>query len=571
MDVAAELRSLSATARAVAEAEPDEGVRDRLQRSVVRPLSAVAGDVGDGGESADADGKVAITELARRATRLRIEPGVPLELVEAVAALQQLAVEAGASAEDFAALQAEVPTAIQTMHNGPYLLTNVADVRDWLGHEVPALPQLALCRCGESARKPFCDGSHAAAGFTDVKDPDRVLDRRDSYEGQQVTVLDNRGLCAHSGFCTSRLPTAFRAGEEPFVAPSGGRMDELIRAARSCPSGALSFAVDGHEAREQVDQDRPPSVEVSKDGPYRITGGIDLVDAEGEPVERNQGASLEHYSLCRCGHSQNKPFCSGMHYYVNFADPPMSEQPTVFEWAGGFPALLRMTRLFYGKYVPADPLLAPLFASMLPDHPERVAAWLGETFGGPKIHTSQYGGYDRMVSQHLGKGLREEQRARWVQLITQAANDAGLPTDPEFRAAFLSYLEWGSRIAMENSTPGAKPPEHMPVPRWDWVVGARPGSRVSALADEAAADDSAVGLPAAGEPISFATHIKPLFRSMDRQSMSFAFDLWSYADVSQHADAILERLDAGSMPCDGAWPAERVEAFRAWIAGGTLE
>jgi CDGSH-type Zn-finger protein/truncated hemoglobin YjbI len=569
MDVVAELRSLIAMARAVAEAEPDEGVRDRLQRSVVRPLSAVTGD--NPADAEAAEGKVALTELARRATRLRIEPGVPLELAEAVAALQQLAVEAGDSAEEFAALQAEVPTAIQTMHNGPYLLTNVPDVRDWLGHEIPALPQLALCRCGESARKPFCDGSHAEAGFTDAKDPDRVPDRRDSYDGQQVTVLDNRGLCAHSGFCTSRLPTAFRAGEEPFVAPSGGRMDELIRAARSCPSGALSFAVDGHEAREQVDQDRPPSVEVSKDGPYRITGGIDLTDAEGEPVERNQGASLEHYSLCRCGHSQNKPFCSGMHYYVNFADPPMSEQPTVFEWAGGFPALLRMTRLFYGKYVPADPLLAPLFASMSPDHPERVAAWLGETFGGPKAHTAQYGGYERMVSQHLGKGLREEQRARWVQLITRSADDAGLPTDPEFRAAFLSYLEWGSRIAVENSTPGAKPPEHMPVPRWDWVVGARPGSRVSALATDAAADDSAVTLPVAGEPISFATYIKPLFRSTDRQSMSFAFDLWSYADVSQHAAAILERLDAGSMPCDGAWPAERVEAFRAWIGSGKPE
>lgn len=569
MDVAAELRSLSATARAVAEAEPDEGVRDRLQRSVIRPLSAVAGAEPDAGP---ADDKVSITELARRATRLRIEPDVPLELVEAVAALQQLAVDTGASADDFAALQAELPATIQTMTNGPYLLTNVADVRDWLGQEIPGLPQLALCRCGESARKPFCDGSHAEAGFTDTKDPDRVPDRRDSYDGQQITVLDNRGLCAHSGFCTSRLPTAFRAGEEPFVAPSGGRLDELVRAARACPSGALSFAVDGREAREQVDQDRPPSVEVSKDGPYRVTGDVDLVDAGGEPVERNQGASLEHYSLCRCGHSQNKPFCSGMHYYVNFADPPMSEQPTVFEWAGGFPALLRMTRLFYGKHVPADPLLAPLFAQMSPDHPERVAAWLGETFGGPKVHTAQYGGYDRMVSQHLGKGLREEQRARWVQLITRSADEAGLPTDPEFRAAFLSYLEWGSRIAVENSTPGATPPEHMPVPRWDWVVGARPGSRVSALAsDSAGAGDAAVTLPKLGEPISFAGHIKPLFRSVDRQSMSFVFDLWSYDDVSQHADAILDHLAAGSMPCDGPWPAERVEAFRAWIASGKPE
>jgi CDGSH-type Zn-finger protein/uncharacterized Fe-S cluster protein YjdI len=179
-------------------------------------------------------------------------------------------------------------------------------------------------------------------------------------------VLDNRGTCAHSGFCTDRIPTVFRAGTEPFVAPSGGRMDEIVCAVRACPSGALSFAVDGREAREQVDQDRGPVVEVSRDGPYRVTGGISLLDDAGAPVARNAGASLEYYSLCRCGHSQNKPFCSGMHYYVNFADPPMPEQPTLFEWAGGFPALLRMTRLFYGRYVSDDPLLAPLARSSVP-------------------------------------------------------------------------------------------------------------------------------------------------------------------------------------------------------------
>ena len=78
-------------------------------------------------------------------------------------------------------------------------------------------------------------------------------------------------------------------------------------------------------------------------------------------------------------------------------------------------------------------------------------------------------------------------------------------------------------------------------------------------------------LPSDDEPVGFEQHIKPLFRELDHESMKSHFDLWAYADVSQHADAILERLDAGSMPCDGAWPAERVEAFRAWIAGGTPE
>ena len=85
-------------------------------------------------------------------------------------------------------------------------------------------------------------------------------------------------------------------------------------------------------------------------------------------MPRNTGASLEHYALCRCGQSQNKPFCSGMHWYVGFRDPvpEPGREPTLFEWAGGLPALTRMTRLLYEKHVPADPLLAPLFADMPP-------------------------------------------------------------------------------------------------------------------------------------------------------------------------------------------------------------
>ena len=70
------------------------------------------------------------------------------------------------------------------------------------------------------------------------------------------------------------------------------------------------------------------------------------------------------------------------------------------------------------------------------------------------------------------------------------------------------------------------------------------------------------------EPIGFEQHIKPLFRERDRDSMRSHFDLWSLEDVSTHADAILHRLDAGTMPCDGAWPAERVAVFRRWIDAG---
>jgi CDGSH-type Zn-finger protein/truncated hemoglobin YjbI len=554
----------------------------RIARSVIRPLAEAVGEAAPdaaadepaadepaGGE----DAAELLWRLARDATELRAAYGLPAQLQEATAALQDLATrDASERIAELRELMAAAPVQIQSQHNGPYLVANVQRLTDWLGEELCAPPQIALCRCGQSASKPFCDGSHADSGFTAAKDPNRVQDRRDTFVGQQVTILDNRGICQHSGYCTERLATAFRAGEEPFVAPSGGRMDELIRAVRDCPSGALSYALDGVEAREDVDYHgtREPAIEVSKDGPYRITGGIALVGADAGDEPRNAGASLEHYALCRCGHSQNKPFCSGMHWYVDFKDPVPGpdHEPTIFEWAGGLPALTRMTRLFYEKYVPQDPLLAPLFANMSADHPERVAKWLGEVFCGPHDYTERYGGYTRMISQHLGKGLTEDKRARWVQLILRCAQEAGLPADPEFRSAFSSYIEWGSRLALENSQPGAEPPEKMPMPHWDWLTAAGPpGSRISALEPDAEADRPVV-LPHEDEPVGFEQHVQTMFRHRDRQSMKFAFDLWSYDDVKANAHAILERLDNGSMPCDGAWPQEQVDAFSRWVNSG---
>jgi len=427
-------------------------------------------------------------------------------------------------------------------------VTNVPRLIDHLGGEARPAPQLALCRCGNSSIKPACDGSCASSGFTGAKDPKRVPDRRDSYAGQQLTILDNRGICQHSGLCTDRLATVFRAGAEPFVAPSGGRMDEIIRAVRDCPSGALSYAIDAAEARDQVDWGgtRRPAIEVTKDGPYRITGQISLLSAEGTPEARSAGASLEHYALCRCGHSQNKPFCSGMHWYVDFRDPVRrpGAEPTLFEWAGGLPALTRLTRLLYEKHVPGDDLLAPLFAAMPPEQPQREAAVIAEAFGGPPVG-------DRATQSNERPGFTEEQRARWVALATRSADDAKLPADPQFRAAFTAYLEWSSRA-------GDTPP-----PAWDWGPAGPPVEEAAPASTE-----DAITLPGPDETVSFAAHIKPLFREHDRQSMSFAFDLWSRDDVQAHAADILARLENGTMPCDGTWPADRIEVFKRWTESG---
>ena len=240
----------------------------------------------------------------------------------------------------------------------------------------------------------------------------------------------------------------FRTGAEPFVAPSGGRLDEIIRAVRDCPSGALSYALDDAEARAQVDWDgtRPPAIEVTGDGPYRITGQITLAGPAGEPEPQGAGASREHYALCRCGQSRNKPFCSGMHWYVGFRDPAPPRSPTLYEWAGGLPALTRMSLLLYEKHLPADPLLAPRFAQMSPGQPQRLAAWLGGALGGPS--PAQAGGGLRAVLGLDDGDFGEDQRARWVALAGPAADEARLPADAGFRAALSSCLEWLSRTAL---------------------------------------------------------------------------------------------------------------------------
>jgi CDGSH-type Zn-finger protein/truncated hemoglobin YjbI len=597
----------SALTAAAEDAVPGS-VMQRLADSVLRPLAdALAGGhpepaapaagenraVAGGEQATGAAGRVRqpgahavgtaaeqVRDAAETATRLRVRLG-PIgaaapELAEATAALQDLSCRLAPLNERAARLAAlwqiqdGLPAGIQTAKDGPYLVTNVPRLISHLGEQLAATPQLALCRCGGSSMKPYCDGSHARIGFTDAKDPKRVPDRRDSYVGQQVTILDNRGLCQHSGFCTDRLATVFRTGQEPFVAPSGGRLDEIIRAAADCPSGALSVAIGGREAREVTDSGgrREPAIEVTRDGPYRITGGIALAGTDGAVVERNEGASREHCALCRCGNSQNKPFCSGMHWYVGFSDPvPLpGREPTLFEWAGGLPALTRMTRLLYEKHVPADPLLAPLFANMPPGHPRREATWLAEVFGGPACYSQDRGGCHQMAAAHAGYQLTQEQRARWVALVGQAADEAGLPADAEFRSAFTAYIEWGSRAAAGLSQRGAAQPQDAPVPRWDWSAAGPPDTTAAAAADDQAG--ALAVLPGPGEAVSFAAHIKPLFRERDRQSMSFAFDLWSREDVRAHAADILDRLRSGSMPCDGAWADDKVGVLERWTETG---
>jgi hemoglobin len=134
---------------------------------------------------------------------------------------------------------------------------------------------------------------------------------------------------------------------------------------------------------------------------------------------------------------------------------------------GGAPAIERLIGELYRR-VPNDPVLSPVFAQMGPEHVQHVAAFVGEVFGGPRVYSETLGGHANMIRHHLGRGLNEAQRKRWMQLLLECADDLGVASDPEFRSALVGYLEWGSRLAVLNSHPGATATEDLPMPRWGW-------------------------------------------------------------------------------------------------------
>jgi CDGSH-type Zn-finger protein len=206
---------------------------------------------------------------------------------------------------------------ITPLKNGPLVLDDhgVAGClsrADGTAHEVHGTA--VLCRCGGSSRKPFCDGTHASIGFTSECMSDRRQDHRDDYEADGITVHDNRQACAHAEHCIQGAPEVFHRMHRPWITPEAAAPDTIAAVVERCPSGALSYSRDGVEHR---DLDRTPQVLVRPGGPYEVSGGVELEVGEGEWARH---VSREHYTLCRCGGSSNKPFCDGTHWKNGFAD-----------------------------------------------------------------------------------------------------------------------------------------------------------------------------------------------------------------------------------------------------------
>jgi CDGSH-type Zn-finger protein/ferredoxin len=181
---------------------------------------------------------------------------------------------------------------------------------DCEGNELETKETMFICRCGGSKNKPFCDGTHKTIGFTSSKSEDRVPNRVKEYVGKNITIVDNRGVCSHDGSCLKYAPNVFIKDARPWINPDGDSVENIIDTIKKCPSGALSYKLDGKHYTDYCDEKK---VVIKKKGPLEIKGGVMLsCDSDDTPQIE------DHYTLCRCGGSKNKPFCDGTHLNNGF-------------------------------------------------------------------------------------------------------------------------------------------------------------------------------------------------------------------------------------------------------------
>lgn len=163
----------------------------------------------------------------------------------------------------------------------------------------------SLCRCGESKFKPHCDGSHATIGFDGSRE-DSAKAEPEVYEGKGITIVFDRYLCMGAGHC-GELESVFGTHEKPIYEPDGASPEEIIATIRKCPSGALSYILDGVHEQHYFEKTQ---VVVEQDGPLHCQGEITLIDDQDSDKLLPDG---DHFTLCRCGGSKKKPVCDGSH------------------------------------------------------------------------------------------------------------------------------------------------------------------------------------------------------------------------------------------------------------------
>ena len=220
---------------------------------------------------------------------------------------------------------------IKITKNGPYLVSGTVplckeviganeggeSVQWEPGQTYPAQAQYALCRCGHSANKPFCDGTHVKVGFDGTETASRqpYLEQVKLMRGPAMSLTDAESLCAFARFCDPHGAVWSLVNETD----NPTAREYFARQSCDCPSGRL-VAWD-NATGQPIEPKYEPSLRLIEDpakncsGPVAVRGGVQLVGADGFEYEvRNR------MTLCRCGASKNKPFCDGTHVSIGFSD-----------------------------------------------------------------------------------------------------------------------------------------------------------------------------------------------------------------------------------------------------------
>ncbi|NKB89593.1 MAG: hypothetical protein GKS06_15360 [Acidobacteria bacterium] len=170
----------------------------------------------------------------------------------------------------------------------------------------------SLCRCGASSKKPFCDGTHKSIEW----DPAETADRRPTAErqwkvaGDGFEVSDDKALCWHAGFCVREFGHVWDLTPAAETDEDKAQIKQMVQA---CPSSRLQYREPADS--EAIEPELKPQIATIDDGPFYVQGGIQIEAADGHQYER-----LNRVSLCRCGLSENKPYCDGAHSKADFKD-----------------------------------------------------------------------------------------------------------------------------------------------------------------------------------------------------------------------------------------------------------
>jgi CDGSH-type Zn-finger protein len=214
---------------------------------------------------------------------------------------------------------------IQVQENGPYIVrgdvplaskteveTEHGEPIAWRrGEEFETGERYALCRCGKSEKRPFCDGAHARIDFDggETAVTDSMTDRQETIQGARITLNDDRSsLCISAGFCGSRLKNIWQMMDETDESTVRSQIAAMVE---RCPSGAITYAL-GDDA-DPIEPALAAEIGVVPGGPLWVTGRIPIERADGQPLE-----AINRLTLCRCGDSKRKPLCDGTHRNTGF-------------------------------------------------------------------------------------------------------------------------------------------------------------------------------------------------------------------------------------------------------------